>query len=669
MKGIWKQVFGTGSANSLLSYAKCETREDALERIETCPFPLDQPIESEQVLERFVLRIPCQKCEQFYGLGLNFEKLTLGMAVRHLRMDHYGGYDNGRTHVPTPFYLSNAGYGIFVDVAEPISFYMSGAVRLDAENPPLEMNRGRDDDWQCDQPSEFVEASIEGHGADVYIIAGLNMTDVVSRFNLLCGGGCLPPKWGLGFWHRMGIKSDEPAIHADLEAYDLHGIKVDVLGLEPGWQSNSYPCTFEWDLERFPNPARFIRQLLNRNVHINLWENMYVSQKAAIYPDLKPYFGSHLVWGGAVVDLVTENAGRLLMEQHDREHISLGVSGYKIDECDGSDAWLWPDHARFPSGTPALIMRQIYGLRLQQLLDEQYRKNNRRTYGLVRASNAGASSLPFGIYNDCYDFDQYLSGMLSAGFAGVLWVPEIRSADTAQEWVRRFQLAALSPMLQLDAWANNVKPWDFPEVESAVKEAITLRRTLLPYLYQSFAEYHFKGIPPFRALVMDYPYMNNKKADGQLDHTNNPYQLARTIEVTDQYMIGKSMMFAPVRPEAFERDVALPAGQWHDFFTGEPVHGDQVIHIICPLERILLYVKADTMVPTQGPERNELLVRCYGNKGQTTFYDDDGETFAYESGQHALIHCQFVRENGQLHGTSITENCGYETLYTKIRFA
>ena len=39
--------------------------------------------------------------------------------------------------------------------------------------------------------------------------------------------------------------------------------------------------------------------------------------------------------------------------QHAREHVGIGVSGYKIDEVDGFDVWLWPDHASFPSGTPA----------------------------------------------------------------------------------------------------------------------------------------------------------------------------------------------------------------------------------------------------------------------------------------------------------------------------
>ena len=35
------------------------------------------------------------------------------------------------------------------------------------------------------------------------------MADVVERYNLLCGGGALPPLWGLGFWHRVHAEADE----------------------------------------------------------------------------------------------------------------------------------------------------------------------------------------------------------------------------------------------------------------------------------------------------------------------------------------------------------------------------------------------------------------------------------------------------------------------------
>lgn len=663
MKGIWKLRLGQAAEEGLLALTGTCANESLL-RSDACPL-CAAAIECEQVRERFVLRVPLDPAERLYGLGLSFQSLTLNHSVRHLRADHYGGRDNGRTHAPVPFYASDAGYGIFVDTAENISFYMGGAVRTDAAVPPPEKNRGRDDDWRCDQDAHFVEISFVGRGAEVYLFADESLRDTVAQFNLLCGGGCLPPKWGLGFWHRMHIRHDEAAVTAELREFADHGLHVDVVGLEPGWQSNSYPCTLEWDRERFAEPAAFVEKLRQSGTRVNLWENGFISRKSAVYSRLLPFCGSHQVWGGAVPDVTLPEARELLLRHHEEQR--AGVSGYKVDECDGYDGWLWPDHARFPSGHSATAIRNIFGVRLQRLLTGLFSRQGERTYGLVRASNAGAAPLPFCIYNDCYDFSQFLTGLATAGFCGVLWVPEVRDAATPEEWVRRFQLSALSPMLMLNAWASGAKPWKFPEVESIVADTIRLRRMLLPYLYNAFYTYRTEGVPPFRPLVMDYAALRGAEdaASGRLDDTDNPYELCDVADIVDQFLIGDCLMAAPMLPGQSERDVILPPGRWYDFHTGEPMSGS--IRYACPLERIPLFVKEGGMIPLLQPD-GSLLVRCFGAHGSCTLYDDDGETTAFENGCCAKLQLSFIRDRAGVHGECTAEAHGWQPVYTDIRF-
>lgn len=664
MEGVWKISLGTPEEEGLLSLGGGQADETLLQGGE-CPLTAAR-IEWEQVRERFVLRIPLDPTERLYGLGLNFQKMTLNYGVRHLRADHYGGKDNGRTHAPVPFYVSDAGYGVFVDTAQNISFYMGGAVRVDAETPPPELNRGRDANWRSNQDACFVEASFVGSGADLYLFAGETMRNVVSLFNRLCGCGCLPPKWGLGFWHRMHIQHDEKAVEQELREFKEHGLHVDVVGLEPGWQSNSYPCTLEWDRERFSDPAAFVQRLREAGTRVNLWENMFISRKSSVYHDIPPLSGSHQVWGGAVPDITLPAAKELLLRHHENQR--AGVSGYKVDECDGYDQWLWPDHARFPSGHSATSIRNVYGVRLQRMMKELFARNGERTYGLVRATNAGAASLPFCVYNDCYDFDQFLTGLAAAGFSGVLWVPEVRDSATAEEWVRRFQLSALSPVLMLNAWASGAKPWKFPEVETIVADTIRFRRSLLPYLYNAFYAYHKEGVPPFRPLVMDYASMQGgEKADsGKLDDTKNPYQEKDIAEVIDQFLIGESLMAAPMLPGQPERDVILPPGNWYDYYTGDALSGPMV-HYPCPLERIPLFVREGGMIPLLQPD-GSLLVRCYGAQGECTLYDDDGETLKYRQGQYTLLHMSFVRNATRVQGTCTVESRDWQSAYTKVVF-
>ena len=61
-----------------------------------------------------------------------------------------------------------------------------------------------------------------------------------------------------------------------------------MLGLEPGWQTYSYPCTFEWQKLRFPDPAAFCGNLLKKGIRLNLWENPYISPEAKLYKPMYP---------------------------------------------------------------------------------------------------------------------------------------------------------------------------------------------------------------------------------------------------------------------------------------------------------------------------------------------------------------------------------------------
>jgi len=78
-----------------------------------------------------------------------------------------------------------------------------------------------------------------------------------------------------------------------------------------------------------------------------------------------------------VPDYTLPEAREILCRQHAEEHLSIGISGYKIDEVDGYDQWLWPEHATFPSGTSGETMRQAYGMIMQNMLyTNLFHRNN-----------------------------------------------------------------------------------------------------------------------------------------------------------------------------------------------------------------------------------------------------------------------------------------------------
>ncbi len=641
--GVWKAVIGKPEVYNLLTASGAKPNTVALAKLGTAPFPLKINDIAGLVTDgKTSLRFPLDEQEQLYGFGLNFQTVHQRGKILQLHMDHYGGKDDGRTHAPTPFYVSSNGYGVFVNSARYIDVYAGTGSRKNAKTPPVERDRNTDKQWDTSPYSDAVEMLVPAAGVEVYVFAGPTAMDAVKRFNLFNGGGPLPPRWGLGFTQRVMSLNTSQQVADEVQAFEEKGYPLDFVGLEPGWQSKSYPGTFEWDKGRYPQPEKFVQQMLDKGIRLNLWINPYVSTSASFYNAIKPYTGSHTVWVGEVPDFTMPQARKIFFGQLQKSQVDIGVSGYKIDEVDGYDRWLWPDVATFPSGISAGQMRQTYGMLVMRYSMDMFRKLNRRTYGLVRANNGGGVSLPYVLYNDYYNHEDFITALINSGTAGVLWTPEVRASKTGEEWLRRFQTVIFSPMAMINAWASGTKPWTYPEVADQVKALALLRMQMMPYWYSEFAKYHFEGTPPFRGMNLEQGFKQEvKKVQGSNNLEENPYAEATSKEIKDQYMAGEYLLVAPMFAGQTSRKVVLPKGRWYDFYTGKFAGDGELLTIEPGLNTIPVYVKDGGIIPMMQPmlhtpkagEKVDLEIRYYGEKpGRYMLYDDDGETFNYEKG-------------------------------------
>ncbi len=257
--------------------------------------------------------------------------------------------------------------------------------------------------------------------------------------------------------------------------------------------------------------------------------------------------------------------------------IDLGISGFKLDECDNSDytgGWSFPECSQFPSGIDGEQMHSVFAIRYQQAIWEQFRKRDLPTYGLVRSSGALAAPYPFVLYSDLYKHRDFIRALVNSGFAGLLWCPEVRDARDEEDLIRRLQSVVFSPLAIVNGWYIKNPPWkqldrkknnagelleNWERLEARCREIIGWRMQLVPYLTAAFTRYAEDGTPPFRALVLDAP--------------NEP----ALQKVDDQYMVGDRMMVAPLFADEPERKVILPSGQWHDFWSGEVHQGGREI--------------------------------------------------------------------------------------------
>ncbi len=661
--GVWKSVAGMPEKTDLFNSAGIRPALGALDKLGSRGFPVSKELINATISDnKTYLRFPLLKGEEVFGLGLNFKTVHQRGRIMQMHVDHYGSSDNGRTHAPVPFWVTSSGYGVFINSARYLTVYAGTGVRKDSPEAPLPLDRNTDRNWSAQPYSDAVEIVVPAEGCEIYVFEGPTMLDAVRRFNLYSGGGCLPPRWGLGFTQRVPTLFTDEKVINEVKKFEEKGFPLDFVGLEPGWQSRSYPCTFEWDKGRFPDPAAFLGEMKKMGIRINLWTNPYVSPESPVYEKILPFTGTHTVWGGVVPDLTMPEARDIITGQLEEDQVSRGVSGYKIDESDGYDRWLWPDVALFPSGTSAEQMRQTYGIMLQRMTDDMFRKHNRRTWGLTRSSNGGAAPFPYVIYNDYYSHPDFITALINSSFIGVLWTPEVRSSGSSEEWLRRFQSVVFSPMAMINAWSSGTLPWSFPDVETRIREYAMLRMQLMPYLYSEFAKYHFEGTPPFRAMNLEPGFGYAVKSElPDADLSDNPYAEATLKEIKDQYMTGEYLLVAPLFAGQESRKVVLPRGKWFDFYTGEYSGDGEVITVSPGIDRIPVYVRDGGIIPMMTPrlhapaagEKFDLEIRFYGSKPSTyMLYDDDGETFDYEKGVYSWRELKVTADKkGKLSGT------------------
>jgi alpha-glucosidase (family GH31 glycosyl hydrolase) len=651
--GTFRTMIGTPPEFNLLSVANSSPREKAINNLSDAPVPIAlEDIIGSVVNGRTCLHFPLEKEEQIYGFGLNFKTIAQRGRIFRLHMDHYGSEDNGRTHAPVPFFISSKGYGVLINSARYIDVSVGSAVRKDSKDAPITRDRNTDPAWDPQPYSDNIEMVIPEEGVELVLFTGKNLMEVVQRFNLYCGGGIIPPKWGLGFWQRTPTLYKEQDVRDEAAGFEQNNFPLDVVGLEPGWHSKSYPCTFEWDGGRFPDPANFISDMAAKGIRLNLWMNPYHWPDGTLDKQLKDFTGSHTVWCGTVADYTIPEARQIMQDHFKKNQLEIGASGFKIDEIDGFDSWLWPDGATFPSGRDGEQMRQTYGLQMMTLTDEMYREKNERTYGLIRAANAGSVSYPYVIYNDYYSHKDFITALINSGFSGLLWTPEVRASGSSEKWVRRMQTVCFSPMAMINAWADGTKPWSFPDVYKACQDVAFLRMQLLPYLYSTFAQYYFEGKPPFRAMQL----VDGFPAKG---------------EIKDQYMVGDNLLVAPMFTGETERTVILPDGKWFDFYTGTLV-GEGTITTKPGLDKIPLFVRDGGIIPMIAPVRQTkdwkadmpLEVRIYGQAdGTFTLYNDDGKSFNFEKGDYSIQKLEI--RSGKWNASS-TQSSPYA--YTRINW-
>ncbi len=286
-----------------------------------------------------------------------------------------------------------------------------------------------------------------------------------------------------------------------------------------------------------------------------MWEHAYVSSSSPLYEPLYALSGNYEVWKGIVPDFSLPEARKIFADYHKKSFVDIGIDGFKLDECDGSDFctsdWCFSSCAEFPSGMDGEQYHNLFGALYMQAILEAL--DGKKTLSEVRSAGALCASYPFVLYSDLYDLSDFVRGVANSGFSGVLWTPEVRDAKTKKEFIRRLQTNVFSCQCIINGWYCEEVPWKTLNCENEVRELLKLRESLVPMLKKAFDKYRDTGVAPIRALVSDYTEDEN------------------TYEIDDEYIFCDDLIVCPMPLDSDEREVYLPKGKWRDFWTKEKV--------------------------------------------------------------------------------------------------
>ncbi|MGN0395300.1 MAG: TIM-barrel domain-containing protein, partial [Coprococcus sp.] len=143
--------------------------------------------------------------ELIYGLGERFSAFVKnGQSVDIWNED--GGTSTDQSYKNIPFYLSNRGYGVFVNHPEKVSY----EIATEAVNK--------------------VEFSVAGESLDYFFIGGPEMKDVIVRYTDLTGKPALPPAWTFGLWLSTSFTTnyDEETVMSFIDGMLDRGIPLKV---------------------------------------------------------------------------------------------------------------------------------------------------------------------------------------------------------------------------------------------------------------------------------------------------------------------------------------------------------------------------------------------------------------------------------------------------------
>ena len=512
--------------------------------------------------------------ECVYGLGERFAAYVKnGQSIDMWNAD--GGTASEQTYKNIPFYMTNRGYGVFVEDTSDVSFEVAS------------------------EKVERVQFSAEGETIVYDVIYGGTPKTVLDGYTALTGRPALMPAWSFGLWLSTSFTTnyDEKTATSFIQGMADRDIPLSVFHFDCFWMKGFNWCDFTWDEETFPDPVGMLKRYHDRGLHLCCWINPYIGQASPLFREgmehgylLKKTNGD--VWqtdlwqaGMGILDVTNPDA-RAWYCDHLRKILRMGVDCLKTDFGERIPV---RDIAYYDGKDP-LHMHNYYTFLYNKMVFDLLKEERGEGEAILFARSATAGSQQFPVHWGGDNSASYVSmaetlraglSMSHSGFG--FWSHDISGfeqtapADVYKRWAA---FGLLSSHSRLHGSSSYRVPWLFDEESCDVVRKFTrLKCRLMPYLYGAAVEAHEHGTPMMRPMMLEFP---DDPACDTLDR---------------QYMMGESLLVAPVFHADSHVDYYLPDGLWTSLLDGRKVQGGHWQRETHDFLSLPLMVRPGTVLP------------------------------------------------------------------------
>lgn len=510
--------------------------------------------------------------ELIYGLGERFTPFVKnGQTVDIWNED--GGTSTEQSYKNIPFYVSNKGYGVFVNHPEKVSFEVGS------------------------EKVTKVQFSVPGESLDYYIINGPSIKKVLENYTNLTGKPALPPAWTFGLWLTTSFTTnyDEKTVTSFVDGMAERDIPLHVFHFDCFWMKDYNWCNFEWDKRVFPDPEGMIQRLKKKGLRICVWINPYIAQESKLFDEaaekgylIKRANGDVWQWdmwqsGMGIVDFTNPGACKWFADKLSYL-VDMGVDCFKTDFGERI-----PTDVVYYDGSDPVKMHNYYTYLYNKVVFDLLKEKRGRGEAALfaRSATVGGQKFPVHWGGDCSaDYEsmaESLRGGLSLCMSGFgFWSHDIggfESTSSADVYKRWAAFGLLSSHSRLHGSTSYRVPWVYDEEAcDVVRYFSKLKCSLMPYLFRIAYETSKTGVPVMRSMVLEF----------QED--------VACYYIDRQYMLGDSLLVAPIFNDRGEADYYLPKGKWTNFFTGDVVDGGTWIREKHDYMSIPLMVRPNSIV-------------------------------------------------------------------------